>query len=135
MQQLLRWEISNHNDTTRRTAGLREFHTIPLVEKYKEIFKNAPFEIEVISALIIGGIYYLVLHANLTPFAGIDVNSEEGHGKICKAIEFMGNFFFDNMSPFDNKILEVAKKMREKGIESDIITECTKVPKTVLQKL
>lgn len=135
MQQLLRWEISNHNDTTRRTAGLREFHTIPLVEKYKEIFKNAPFEIEVISALIIGGIYYLVLHADLTPFAGIDINSEEGHEKICKAIEFMGNFFFDNLSPFDNKILEVAKKMKEKGIESDIIVECTKVPKSVLQKL
>lgn len=135
MQQLLRWEIFDNNDTTRRTAGLREFHTIPLVDRYKQVFKDAPFEIEVMSALIIGGIYYLVIHSELTPFAGVNVNSETGHRQILNALEFMGNYFFDNLSGLDSKTLEIARKMKEKGFENDIIEECTKVPTSILRKL
>lgn len=135
MQQLLRWELFEDNETTRRTARLRELHTIPLVEKYQRIFKDAPFEIEVISALIIGGIYYLLLHAEHTPFAGLDVNSETGHKQICNALEFMGNYFFDNAAGFDIKALDIAKKMKEKGLEISLIEECTKVPLSILRKL
>lgn len=135
MQQLLRWELFEDNETTRRTARLRELHTIPLVEKYQRIFKDAPFEIEVVSALLIGGIYYLVMHADRTPFAGLDVNSEIGHKQICNALEFMGNYFFDNVSGFDIKTLDIAKKMKEKGIEINLIEECTKLPLTILRKL
>jgi AcrR family transcriptional regulator len=135
MQQLLRWEIFVDNDITNRTARLREFHTIPLVEKYKKIFKGAPFEIEVMSALIIGGIYYLILHAERTPFAGLDVNSKAGHDEILKAIEFLGNYFFDTTSGVDGTALDIAKRMKEKGIENDIIEECTKVPTSILIKL
>lgn len=135
MQQLLCWELFEDNETTRRTARLRELHTIPLVEKYQRIFKDAPFEIEVISALIIGGIYYLLLHAERSPFAGLDVNSEAGYKQICNALEFLGNYLFDNVSGFDIKTLDIAKKMKEKGIEISLIEECTKVPLSILRKL
>ena len=135
MQQLLRWELFDENETTRRTAGLREFHTIPLVERYKKIFKDAPFEIEVVSALIIGGIYYLVLHAGLTPFAGVDINSETGHKQICTTLDFLGNYFFDNISEFDVKTIEIAKRMKEKGLEMNVIEECTKIPINILRKI
>lgn len=135
MQQLLRWEIFVDNDTTSRTARLREFHTIPLVEKYKKIFKDAPFEIEVMSALIIGGIYYLIIHADRSDFAGIDVNSKEGHDKILKAIEYLGNYFFDTISSFDQTAVDIAKRMKAKGFEYDVIEECTKIPLNILLKL
>lgn len=135
MQQLLRWEIFVDNDTTRRTARLREFHTIPLVDKYTKIFKGAPFEIEVISALIIGGIYYLILHAERTPFGGIDINSQEGHDKILKAIDFLGNYFFDNISGLDDTALNIAKRMKAKRFEYDVIEECTKIPLNILKSI
>ena len=41
-------------------AMLREVHTLPLVKIYEEKFKD--IDISAISALIIGGIYYLNLH-------------------------------------------------------------------------
>lgn len=135
MQQLLHWELFENNETTRRTARLRELHTIPLVEKYKKIFKGAPFEIEVVSALIIGGIYYLVLHAERTPFAGIDVNSKDGREKILKALDYWGNYFFDTISQEDTTALDIARRMKVKGFEYDIIEECTKIPSTILRML
>ena len=57
MLELLRWEIAEGNETTVRTAMLREMHTLPLANSYEEKFKD--IDISAISALIIGGIYYL----------------------------------------------------------------------------
>lgn len=36
MLELLRWEIAEGNETTIRTAMLREIHTLPLVKTYEE---------------------------------------------------------------------------------------------------
>lgn len=53
MLELLRWEIAEGNETTVRTAMLREMHTLPLVNTYEGKFKD--IDISAISALIIGG--------------------------------------------------------------------------------
>lgn len=135
MQQLLRWELFEENEITSRTAKLREFHTLPLVDKYLKIFKDAPFEIEVLSAIIISGLYYLILHARLTPFARVDVNTEKGQEQIFKAIDYLGNLLFESVYGVDNKILEIAKAMQGKGLDNDLIKECTQVPISILQKL
>lgn len=94
MQELLRYEVSENNDITQRTAKLREYHTLPLTQKYKNHFKDSPIDIEAVSALIIGGIYYLTLHKDLTPFSGIDINTKEGKEKISHALEFLSDRLF-----------------------------------------
>lgn len=124
MQQLLRWELSTHNNTTERTAKLREFHTSPLVERYKKIFEGSPVEIDTLSALIIGGIYYLVLHGNLSEFAGIDINREEDAERLRKAIEYLSNMFFSNLHP-GLETITIAKRMKAKGVEYINIAEYT----------
>jgi AcrR family transcriptional regulator len=135
MQQLLKWELSSSNDITLRTARLREFHTLPLVKKYMEEFVNSPVEIDAVSALIIGGIYYLVLHADLSTFGGIDVNTEQGSKKISDAIEYFGNVFFPDVSPVDSSMLEMAGKMKKDGMEITSIARYTNLPIDVIQML
>jgi AcrR family transcriptional regulator len=134
MQQLLKWELSTGNDITRRTANLREFHTMPLVTKYKEILAGSSVEIDVVSALIIGGVYYLVLHADLTTFGGVDINTESGSRKISEAIEYLGNVFFSEVSA-NSKMLEMAKKMIDDGMETASIARYTNLPIDVIQSL
>lgn len=53
MLELLRWEIAEGNETTVRTAMLREMYTLLLVNAYEGKFKD--IDISAISALIIGG--------------------------------------------------------------------------------
>jgi len=53
MLELLRWEIAEGNETTVRTAMLREMHTLPLVKTYEEKFKGTGIDIAAISSLII----------------------------------------------------------------------------------
>ena len=61
---------------------LREMHTLPLVRTYEEKFKGTNIDIAAISALIIGGIYYLNLHRDRSLFSGIDIKKESGLKRI-----------------------------------------------------
>ena len=98
MTELLRWEISTGNDTTRRTAMLREFSTLPLVRNSEERFQEKGLDLPAISALLIGGIYYLVLHKDRAPFSDIDLNTKEGVDRIRKALEGLSPLLFDGIA-------------------------------------
>lgn len=121
MLELLRWEIAEGNETTVRTAMLREMHTLPLVNVYESKFKN--LDISAISALIIGGIYYLHLHRDRSKFADIDLNSEQGQERIEKALENLGHILFQYQELNDYK-QAITLKLKEKGISDEIIKEC-----------
>ncbi len=133
MQQLLRWEVSTENPTTQRTAGLREFHTMPLVSTFKELFKETPICIEGVSALIIGGIYYLITHARLSYFAGINVDTEEGRRKIHQSIDCIAELLFNYLHP-QHEIIKIVQKMKEKGLDSSLIADYTGLEESIIQK-
>ena len=94
MLELLRWEIAEGNETTKRTAMLREMHTLPLVKSFEERFKDSDIDIAAISSLIIGGIYYLNLHRERSYFSEIDIKSEEGQKRIEHTIDMLGHIIF-----------------------------------------
>lgn len=121
MLELLRWEIAEGNETTVRTAMLREMHTLPLANIYETKFKD--IDISAISALIIGGIYYLNLHRDRSKFAEIDLNTEDGRKRIEKALEDLGNMIFHYQDLTDYRHT-VAEKMKENGISDEIIKKC-----------
>ena len=121
MLELLRWEIAEGNETTVRTATLREMHTFPLAKIYEEKFKD--IDISAISALIIGGIYYLNLHRDRSKFADIDLNTEQGRERMEKALENLGYMVFHYQTLNDYK-RAIAEKMKENGISDEIIEKC-----------
>ena len=123
MLELLRWEIAEGNETTVRTAMLREMHTLSLVNIYEEKFKDTGIDISAISSLIIGGIYYLNLHRERSKFSDIDLNTEQGQQRIEKALDTFGKMIFHFHEQVNYK-REIAKRLKEKGISDEIIKEC-----------
>lgn len=134
MQQLLRWELSVNNSTTVRTANLREFHTTPLAENFHKLFENTSIDIRAISSLIVGGVYYLILHGNLTTFSGIDINTQNGKERIINAINYLAKKIFSELSPNNEKI-KIAKKLKANRISNAIIAECTDLPLYLIEDL
>lgn len=123
MLELLRWEVASENPTTRRSAALREFHTLPLAKDYENVFRNTEVDMLSLCALVIGGIYYLELHKNLSPFSGIDLKTEEGKNRIKEALSSFVNILFDLK---DEKLRreQVRLRMREKGLSDEDIQYC-----------
>lgn len=95
MQELVRWEIAENNDITKRTASIREMFTLPLAEKYDNLFKDSGIDFVAIATIIISGLYYLYLHKDLSAFCNIDMNTKEGRDRINQAIKFLSEPLFN----------------------------------------
>ncbi|MBR5898882.1 MAG: TetR/AcrR family transcriptional regulator [Muribaculaceae bacterium] len=121
MLELLRWEVANGNSTTTRTAMLREIHIMPLVKDFEERFHDK--DIAALTALIIGGLYYLSLHKDRSSFSGIDINTENGMSRIQKAVEyFTDKIYEDNKLEEERKLMAV--RLKEEGVSDEVILKC-----------
>lgn len=123
MLELLRWEIAENNEITKRTAALREMFTLPLAEKYKALFKDTCVDFVALVSLLIGGLYYLNLHKERSSFCAIDMTKEEGIERINKSINTFTEIMFSFLEHRDTKE-NVAERMRAKGIDEQTIKEC-----------
>lgn len=94
MLELIRWEIAVNNDITKRTASIREMFTLPLAEKYDDLFKNSGIDFVAIATIIVSGLYYLYLHKDRSTFCNIDMNTEEGRNRVNQAIKFLSELLF-----------------------------------------
>lgn len=122
MQELLKWEICDENTITKRTAQMREFNTMPLVRRFQRVFAESDVKIGSLSALLIGGVYYLILHKKRSPFSGIDVNNCDGQEEIHYAIDFFTDAIFNRIKErgIEDRI---AKRLRLNGVSEDIIKD------------
>lgn len=133
MQELLKWELANNNETSQRTAQLRELHTLPLCQKFSNIFSNTDIDIVTISALIIGGIYYLILHDKLSTFSGIDLKKESDKQKVIKDISKLSDILFTFIpSSITKENIDIIIKMREDNIPVEKIAYYTGIPKEII---
>lgn len=118
--EILRWEVSESNDTTRRTAALRELHTSPLTQGYVREFDSNGTDIMAFTAMILGGIYYLSLHKKLSPFYGIDMSAPEGRERVAAVVDKIIDGIFGVRSVEDDRA-RIAARLREAGVEESVI--------------
>jgi len=84
LQKILLWEISEESQLMREIADEREAFGETLFKKSKSTFRNTDVNFRATEALLIGGIYYLVLHAraNGSTFCGLDINKDKDYKTI-----------------------------------------------------
>lgn len=123
MQEILRWEITEGNETTNRMAMLREMFTLPLVKYYTVLFKNSDIDFVALGSLMIGGLYYLSLHKERSTFCGIDLTREEDIERVNKAIYCFAEVMFSFLE-HRNRENEIVQRMRTKGIDEQTIRDC-----------
>ena len=73
---------------------MREFNTVPLIRHYQRALGETGIRIGPVLALLTGGVYFLVLHKDRSPLAGIDVNDESGRQEIHNALIGLAKCFF-----------------------------------------
>lgn len=126
MQELLRWEIAEGNEITNRTATLREMFTLPLADKYRDLFAETSIDIVALASMLIGGLYYLNLHKERATFCHIDLRKEEDCARIKDAVKIFSDIMFSALEKKDTK-LDVAERMRARGIDEQTIKECLQI--------
>lgn len=126
MQQLLIWELSDDNVTTRRTSKLREVVNQPLLAMLEQKFKDTGLDVNVICAMMISGIYYLILHRKRSEFCSIDFNTKIGKERLRTGVRQMSELLFDGIQK-KKEMLEIAERLRAEGVSEEIISKCIRV--------
>lgn len=85
----MHWELGEKRKILRKIADEREEVGELLFEAILPAFREAAIDLRARIALIVGGIYYLALHAttNGSTFCGIDLNDAQEKDRIAAAIQ------------------------------------------------
>lgn len=96
MQKLIAWELNEDNFITRRTSQNRDNNSASLIEYFNEEFKNSSVNFNVVLGVIIGGIYYLIIHRKLATFNNIDYTKPESLEMLKDNTRLMLRKLFDD---------------------------------------
>ena len=107
LQQILRWQLSENSPAIHDLRIDREKIASLLFSITDPFFEGSSVDLRAVAALLVGGIYSIVLHSKTsdTPFCEIDVNTPDGMRRIKAAI---------------SKIIEGTYKAVEDQRQSDI---------------
>lgn len=94
MTELLRWEVAEGNNITERTARLRTMHAVDIFRNYEEKHASIGIDFTAVSALLVAGIYYMLLHKDRSSMIGIDINQAAGKRRIVNAIREISRLIF-----------------------------------------
>lgn len=97
MQKLVHWQMSGFNPLMRATCENREREGARLLEIVEEHFRNSGVSLKAVLALLVGGIYYNVLHdsAGLGTMAGVDIRVQKDFDLMLQTIEQVIGWAFD----------------------------------------
>eukprot|EP01132_Coremiostelium_polycephalum_P018115 gene18115-21614_t len=97
MQKIILWEISEETVLLNGICKVREEFGDLILNKTDEFFKGSGTNLRAVCALLVCGIYYMVLHAkkNDSTICGINVNSDQGKAEISKTIRQVIKWSFD----------------------------------------
>ncbi len=89
MQKIVLWQISQRSKIMFEIAEEREKLGEGFFNLADPYFENTDIDLRAVAGLLVGGIYYMILHAksNDSLFCQIDVNSEQGKDRMKKAIK------------------------------------------------
>lgn len=120
MQKLLLWELEENNDITRKSADMRETLNLNLLGYYEKVFHSSNVDFNAVSAMLIAGMYYIVLHKNISTFSSIDFTSDKGIKRLLDTIEMVINLIFDKIE-LEQRQSDLVKKMQEDGLSQSKI--------------
>lgn len=96
MQKLIAWELNESNFITRRTAQNRDTNSYALIKYFEDEFKDCDINFNAALGIIIGGIYYLIIHKNLSTFNNIDYTKSESMDLLKNNIRLIIRKIFED---------------------------------------
>jgi AcrR family transcriptional regulator len=98
MQKLILWEVSTDSPLMRSIHNARERTGQRLLELTDDHFNKTGVNFRAVAALLVGGIYYTILHTRYNGgiFSDIDLSTESGRNEILNAIKMIITWAFEH---------------------------------------
>src|SRR5690606_25738261 len=88
MQQIVRWQISEEHPLIKSISESREREGEKLLRLTDTFFRDSGVDFRNVIALVLGGIYYIVLHTsvNTSVVCGVDIRRERDRESLKRTI-------------------------------------------------
>ena len=96
LESLIRWEVAEPTPYVMEQAKKRESETKEVRQKIASFSEANNIDAEAMVSIVLGGLFFLVLHKNNPPFFGIEVSKREGKKRIVKALEQLTEMIFSS---------------------------------------
>ncbi|MBU2903450.1 TetR/AcrR family transcriptional regulator [Arenibacter algicola] len=98
MQKLILWEISTKSKIMYEVCQEREHLGTKVFELTDKELNNKDIDVRAVTALLVAGIYYMVLHSQSTDttFCEIDIDEPEGMKRIKNAVSLILDKTYNN---------------------------------------
>lgn len=130
-RNIILWELYENTPFIRKTAQRREIESADQLILLQNHFKSVGIDIEAISSVLLAGIYYLVLHKNVSTFCGVDYKTIEGKKRMTNALKNLSDMIFDQAE----KNVSIITRMLAKGFDHQTIAEIAEVPVSVVKEI
>lgn len=120
-RNLILWELYENTPFIRKVAQRRETETKNEIDLLSAHFANSSVDIAATTSLMIAGIYYLVLHKDISTFCGIDFKTKEGKKRLSSTLTNLTNLLFEQAENQKSLIT----RMLDKGLAVELIAEIT----------
>ena len=80
------------------------------------------------------GIYYLILHRKRSTFWGVDFSKRPERKRFIEAIGQVITLVFNTLEQ-QKQTVEIARKLKLKGVALDVIVECTGLSNEFVEQL
>lgn len=142
MQKLLIWEMSEKNYITERTSQSRDLNCNQFIRFFIDEYKDHDVDYRYTCSLIIGGIYYLVIHRNMGTINFIDFSKKESIEGLKKTIRIIVSKLFRETKPSDNtakavknEAIRIAEDLVRNNVDYAIIKQATMLDDKLLNSL
>lgn len=135
MQKLLAWEITDNNYITKRTAENRERHSVHLLEYFNNKFVDSDIDFDIATALLISGVYYIILHKDVSAFCSVDFSKKENIVLLRRNIKKIVEKMYAAPTSLEEEKIAIAKKLFASKVDYKIIKESIDLPEEVLKTI
>ena len=122
MQQLIVWELAELSLRTKTMAQHREILAEKWMKQFEEYFADSQIDINVVTAIIISGVYFLTIHKHHSNFFMIDFVKEKE--RILKGIEQLIDVIFDAREEQITR-KTIALRALYQGLDKQMVAEIT----------
>ena len=124
VQQLLIWELADKSPLTKSIPMKREAMSQDLLKQYEDFFKNSGVDFNSVSALMISGIYFAILHMDKSTFCNTNITKKADKEKFKEAINWLSDILFD-VKDTSTEAEKIAIRAIVKGVNNKLISEIT----------
>lgn len=125
-QQLILWELADKDNIAAPITVKREIYSEGILEQSRVSLDKTGINLNFIISVLLGGIYYVVIHKNQYKFCEVDLTQKRHKDELIRTLDWLVDLLFETNEQV-SKVEKIARKLYERGMSRDEIIEITNI--------